>query len=126
MLIFPNTIASLFLQDGDLLTESYIVRYITLCFPFVVFAIVTNCYHNFFRGVMKPMISTTTTTVYTVLRIIFTIILLPTLEMDGVYLGYILSWIIEFILCLIIHISKKWKTPKYKEMEKALRLANNV
>lgn len=124
MLIFPKTVASLFLQEGELLAINYIVRYITLCFPFVWLAVITNCYHNFYRGVMKPIFATVTTAVYTVARIIFSIALLPSLEMDGVFLGFILAWATEFIVCVIIHLSKKWKTAKYKEMEQGLGCVN--
>lgn len=120
-LLFPNFIASLFVQEGDLLTAQYIVRYIALCFPFVVFAILNNCYHNFYRGLLKPNFSTFTTAIYTVARIIFTLLLIPSFQLDGAFYGFILSWMTEFIVCVIIHMSNKWKSPKYIEMEQALK-----
>ena len=126
MLIFPKTVSFLFLQEGDYITANYIVRYITLCFPFVWLAVITNCYHNFFRGVLKPIFATITTGVYTISRIIFSLALLPSLEMDGVFLGFILSWATEFMVCVIIYLSKKWKSPKYKEMEQALKIENKA
>lgn len=123
MIIFPNTVASLFLQEGDLLTASYIARYITLCFPFIALATMTNCYHSFFRGVLKPIFATITTAVYTIARIGFSLALLPSLEMDGVYWGFTLAWATELIVCVIIHLSKKWKTAEFKKMENSLKSA---
>ncbi len=120
MIIFPRIVASCFLQDTTGLTANYIVRYITLCFPFVVLPILNNLYHNFFRGVLRPTIAMITTSIYSVTRITLSYVLTPSLAMDGIFLGFILSWATEVIVCTIIFISSVWKTPKFKEMEQSL------
>ncbi|MBE5733624.1 MAG: hypothetical protein E7347_01080 [Clostridiales bacterium] len=118
-LIFPAQLASLFLQDANGETAQYIIRYIALCFPFLPLTIVTNFFHRFFRGIMVPNLALFSTVIYSIARIIFTYLLVPIYFMDGVYWGFILAWACEFIVCIIIYITKKWKSKQYLEIEKA-------
>ena len=119
--LFPHLAGGLFLKDGNQATLLLVVRYVKICFPFILILILNNFYHNFYKGLMVPHFATITTAVYTVSRIAFTYLLTPTMLMNGVYLAFIISWIIEFVICTVIYLSKKWKTPKFKEMEKALK-----
>ena len=109
MLIFPNVVASIFLQNASGQTAGYIVRYIRLCFPFVVLVILNNQFHNFFRGVLVPLLATISTICYSFGRIVFSFTLSPIMGMDGIFLAFILSWATESIICFIMLISKKWR-----------------
>lgn len=117
---FPQTAGGFFLKDGNEITLSYVIRYVKICFPFIIFLIVNNFFHNFYKGVMVPHFATITTAVYTVARIVITYILSSTLKIEGVYLGFVIAWVIEFTLCFFIYLSKKWKTLKFKKMESKL------
>jgi len=121
MIIFPNTVASIFLKEGDALAIPYIVRYIMLCCPCMIFVIVNSFFHAFYRGVKVPNLAMISTAVCTVVRIVATIASARVLKMDGVYLGFILGWVLECAVCLIFFFTKIWKTKKYKEMEKAIK-----
>lgn len=124
MLIFPNLVAFCFLQDAVGQTAEYIIRYITLCFPFLFLAILNNLFHNFFRSVLKPLLTTITSAVCSITYIAFSFALTPSLAMDGIYWSFIISWASECIVCLIIFFSNVWKTQRYKELEKTCK-ANN-
>ena len=102
IMLFPSTVSSIFIKDGSKETFNYVARYISLCFPFLVFAIINNNYHNFFREVLKPYYGMLGTITYSIARTVATYLLVPSLVMDGVFLGYIISWITEFVLCTIL------------------------
>lgn len=109
ILVFPRFVASLFINDVYSATAMLVVRYIVLCFPFIVFAVANNYFHNFFRGVLKPTYALISTATYTVTRIISTYLLYQNFKMDGVYFGFNIAWLTEFIICIVFFISKKWK-----------------
>ena len=108
-LLFPDSIASVFINDQTSQTTILVVSYIKICFPFIVFSMGDNYFHNFFRGVLKPNYALIITAVYTVTRIVSTILLSPFYQLDGVYYAFITSWVIEFILCFLLFTSKKWQ-----------------
>ena len=121
MIVFPNTVASIFIKEGDALAIPYIVRYILLCCPCMILVIVNSFFHAFYRGVKVPNLAMISSAVCTVVRIVVTFASVKSLGMDGVYLGFILGWLLECIVCLIFFFTKIWKTKKYKEMEKAVK-----
>lgn len=113
-LVFPRFIVSMFYTDAYGESANLVVRYILICVPFIVVQIVNNMFHNFYRGVMKPTITLITTVVYSVIRIGVTFALVGRFEMDGVYFGFIIAWVTELILSLVIYFSGRWKS---KELE---------
>lgn len=111
-LIFPTPVATIFINDSSSQTAIFVTNYIKICFPFIIFSMGDNYFHNFFRGVLKPNYALISTVIYTVTRIIATLILAQTYQLNGVYFGFIIAWIVEFVLCLIMFISKKWQKLK--------------
>ncbi len=104
ILIFPEFTASIFVRNGASEVVAFIVRYVNLCFPFIVFAIVNNLFHNVFRGLMLPSVGLTTSTVFMLTQIITVLCLVPKYFMDGVYFGNIVAWIVEFLVCFAVFI----------------------
>lgn len=113
-MLFPRQIVSMFYTDAFGESANLVVRYILICVPFIAVQIVNNMFHNFYRGVMKPTITLITTVVYSVVRIGATFALVGRFEMDGVYFGFIIAWVVELILSLSVYFSGKWKS---KELE---------
>lgn len=118
IIIFPQSMTHLFLKNPVGESAMLVVRYAHLCVPFIFLVLISNIFHNFFRGVRKPIFAMITTSVYSAVRIISTFILSRHFAMDGVYFGFIVAWCIEAILCVILYISKTWKTEMYRAAEK--------
>ena len=110
MMIFPLTTASLFLKDASVLTAQLVVRYINLCFPFIIFEILNNLFHNIFRGLLVPKLALITTAVYMLTHVSSVLLLAPIYEMDGVYIGNIAAWVAESIICVILFLIVLKKT----------------
>lgn len=117
-LIFPNAISSLFVNDKNSQMVELVSTFIMINFPFLVFAIMNNIFHNFYRGVMSPKLATITTAIYTITRIATTYSMVGAFKMNGVFYSFAISWGVELVSCLIIFLSNKWKTKDYKQMEK--------
>lgn len=109
ILIFPTFVSSLFIKDVTSDTALFVIKYIVTCFPFIIFAVGNNYFHNFFRGVLKPNYAFISTSVYAVVRIATSILLISKYGINAVYYGFIISWITEFTVCLIFFLSNKWK-----------------
>lgn len=116
-LALSRPISGLFFTDVESQSALYVQRYIVLCVPFFIFQILNNMLHNFFKGVMVPKIAFYTTAFYTLVRIVSTKWLVPAWEMDGVYAGFIIAWVLECLLSIIIYVSKKWKSKEYIMLE---------
>ena len=117
--IFREFVVSLFYTDAGGESAMYVIRYIILCMPFSIFQIVNNWLHNFYRGVMVPKITTLTTLFYSIVRVAVTYALVPVYGMDGIFFGFIISWIAEAVLGTVILISRKWKSTEYLYLERS-------
>ncbi len=117
--LLPKQIVSLFYNDTTGESASYVIQYILVCVPFIVFPIVNNLFHNFFRGVMMAHIALITSISYSIVRIVATYILAPEYKMNGVFAALIIAWIFETLISIIIYVSNKWKTKAYLSMEEA-------
>ena len=113
LLIFPEAIGSIFLKSPNGEAAALIVMYVYTCIPFILFVVFNNLFHNFFRGVQKPQFTLLTTVIYSITRIAATCALIPRLAMTGVFYGFVLAWGVEFIVCMVLYLSKKWKSDEY-------------
>ena len=83
--------------------------------PFCVFNLVNNLFHSFYRGVATMWLLVTATLIGSVSRIIATYFAVNFYGMDGVYLGWVISWIAECIFSIVIYFTGSWKTKEIKE-----------
>ena len=105
-------ISGIFLNESDSIHFSIIfMRY---CMPFVLFNVINNLAHAIFRSAGAGKILVASTLVYSVSRFAYSYILYPKLEMYGIFLAVVLSWITEAILCIFIYVSGRWKNEEYK------------
>lgn len=121
LLIFPDAIGSLFLKNPSSETTALIIEYVYTCIPFIVLVVFNNLFHNFFRGMQKPVFTMLTTIIYSFTRICTTFALIPHLAMTGVFYGFVLAWGVEFTVCMILYLSKKWKSQELLAIEKERR-----
>lgn len=102
--IAPKTVSSIFFPPnftGEALT--YTVTFARFCLPFILFNVVNNLFHSFFRGVASAKLLLISTAVGTVSRLAITFALMG-LGMNAVFIGWAGSWIIEAIFCLILYL----------------------
>lgn len=86
--------------------------------PFIIFNLVNNLFHSFYRGVSAMRFLVAATVVGSVSRIIATYISVKYFSMNGVYLGWAISWIIECVFTLAVYFSGAWKSDEIRNFEK--------
>lgn len=82
--------------------------------PFIVFNMVNNLFHCFYRGVAAMHLLVISTLIGSVSRIAATYIAVRTYQMNGVYIGWVISWIAECLFSLAVYYSGVWKTDEIK------------
>lgn len=85
------------------------VRFVRCFLPFVVFNVINNLFHAFFRGIKAMKLLLLFTTLGAVSRIIATLLLSRIYGMDGVYMGWVISWICEALPVALLYFSGVWK-----------------
>ena len=117
---FAGPVASIFFEDGykgD--AFNYAVSFATYYLPFVVINVINNISHNFFRGMKQMTLLLISTGVGSLSKLVLVIALVPFLHINGVFLGWMLSWFAEAIFCIIVYLVK------FSTKEKIIKIAMN-
>lgn len=115
-IIFAKKIsASFFPSDYTGEGLQYTIDYVRYFLPFIVFNLVNNLFHGFYRGTGAMGLLILVTCIGAVSRIIFSEIFTPTQGIYGIYLGLILSWITEAVITGIMYFSGHWKKKIIRE-----------
>lgn len=85
--------------------------------PFILFNVVNNLFHAFYRGIAAMKFLITASLIGTVARIAVTYFAVELYGMNGVYIGWVASWIIECLFSLVIYFTGLWKTKEIREAE---------
>lgn len=88
---------------------TYSVVFTKYFMPLVLFNVINNLFHAFFRGVKAAGMLLISTAIGSVSRVIATFILAVYYGMYGVYAGWALSWIMEAVFVLAVYWSGAWK-----------------
>ena len=116
--VFAKQFCYLFLSSGstgDVLDMS--VTFLRYFMPFIVFNVVNNLFHAFFRGVAAMRFLVIATLVGSVSRIIASYVSIKYFAMNGVYIGWAVSWIVECIFSLTVYFTGLWKSDEIKNFE---------
>lgn len=109
--VFAEPVCGMFLpaSGGSEALESATVfaRYYA---PFILVYMFCNLYHSFFRGVAGMRYLLICTITGSVVRLLASIILVRFMGMEGIYLGWVLSWVADISLCLFFYL-RKYRTP---------------
>lgn len=84
--------------------------------PLILFNLMNNLFHSFYRGVAAMHLLLISTFIGSISRIIATYIAVKYYSMNGIYLGWAISWIVECIFSVVIYLTGKWVTPELKEV----------
>lgn len=87
----------------------YAVLFAKIYLPFIWFNLVNNLFHSFYRGTGSMKLLVFLTSTGAVARIVFSMIFVQFFGMQGVYIGWVLSWITESVLALWSYFSGAWK-----------------
>lgn len=117
--VFAKQLCSFFLPEGYAGEElSMAITFARYFLPFLLFNLVNNLYHSLFRGVASMKYLVTATTIGACTRMIATYLTVPRFGMNGVYIGWVISWIVECVFSVSVYLSGKWKPIEMKEIEK--------
>lgn len=105
--IFAPTVNSLFFPEGYV-GESldYAVLFSRVYLPFILFNLINNLFHSFFRGVAAMWLLIAATVIGSVTRIAAGLAFAALFGMEGVYIGWVISWIAEAIFMLAVYLLK--------------------
>ena len=114
--IFAREFCAFFLPSGftgEALEMAIIfARY---CMPFVLLNFINNLFHSFYRGVAAMKLLVSATLIGSASRIIATYFAVKSFGMNGVYIGWAISWLVECIYTLIMYFSGIWIPAEMKE-----------
>lgn len=114
--IFAREFCAFFLPSGftgEALEMAIIfARY---CMPFVLLNFINNLFHSFYRGVAAMKLLVSATLIGSASRIIATYFAVKSFGMNGVYIGWAISWLVECIYTLIMYFSGIWIPAEMKD-----------
>ncbi len=117
--VFANRLCLLFLPSGgggeSVKMAVVFARYYM---PFILFNLINNLFHAFYRGVGSMACLLEATFIGSAARIIATYIAAGYFAMDGVYIGWAVSWAVECLFCLFVYFSGRWKPKELKILKK--------
>ncbi|MBQ8869678.1 MAG: oligosaccharide flippase family protein [Oscillospiraceae bacterium] len=102
--VFAEPICTLFFADGySGEAFNYAVLFVRFYLPFTLLNFPNNLLHSFFRGIaaMKPLVILTA--VGAVSRVIASFICVKYFGMEGIYIGWVISWVCEMILSAFVY-----------------------
>ena len=109
-------VCSLFLRaDADALTREYSYLFARSYLPFVFINLVNNLLHAFYRGAKASGHLFFTTLIGAVAQVIAVASLVPTLGMEGFFLGRTVSWGAEAVFSVALFFFGFWIPEKIRE-----------
>ena len=95
-LLFAEPIASIFFTAGYVgPAMEYSVRFFKVFSPFLYINMAGHLMHSYMRSIGRVGTVLWVTIIGSVVRILATLLLVPTFKMDGVYIGMVLSWLVD-------------------------------
>ena len=104
-MLFANPITSLFFP-ANIAGEAfgYAVRYASVFVPFLYVQLIGHLLHSYMRSLGKVSVVLVITIFGSLVRVIATLLLVPRIHMDGVYLGQVISWSADAILSVVLFV----------------------
>lgn len=106
-ILFPSEICGLFFNagyEGEPLV--YAVRFCRYFLPFILFSMINNQFHAFYRGFGVVRMLIFSSALGAVSRLILSYLLVGKMEMDGIFLAWVLSWVIEMLFSLTVYLTR--------------------
>jgi len=117
--VFATPLCRMYFPDGfNGESLDYCVVFIRYYQLLVVFNLINNMFHSFYRGVMAMKLLIISTFVSSFSRIAVTVLFVGKMGMHGIFIGWVISWIVEAIFNVIIYFSGVWKKEKINKIIK--------
>lgn len=115
-IIFSRQIVGLFFPKGyDGIDVHYSVVFARYFLPFIVLNVINNLFYSLARGVNKRNLLVMSTFIGSISRILSTIFFAKAYGMNGIYLGWIFSWLLEMVFVIISYFSGSWKPDELRK-----------
>ena len=104
--VFARPIVAIFFPtgfEGD--AYQYAVRYATIFLPFVYIQLVEHIIHSYLRSLGRVSVVLGITLFGSVVRVAATLLLVPSMLLDGAFLGQILSWVADTAVSLFLFLA---------------------
>lgn len=101
--ILAAPVSSIFFPSGYV-GEAYefAIRYIKIFLPFLILQMAGHILHGYMRSLGEVKKVLWITVVGSIVRVAATLLLVPVIRLDGVFIGQILSWAIDLLICVIL------------------------
>ena len=107
--LFPNAICSLFLKESnDPAVYEYVRVYVRYFLPFSLFNMISGVFHSVFRGIKSNKYLVVSSMIYSTASVLLCFLLIPRLEIYGVFLAGVIAYILEASYCLIVYGTGHW------------------
>lgn len=107
--VFHQPVCDLFLKAGaHALTREYAYTFTSAVVPFMYINLVCNLFHGLFRGLKSTGLLFSSTLLGALSRLLFSCLLIPSMGMNGFFLGWVLSWVAEAVFVLIVFFFGRW------------------
>ena len=101
---FAKPIVGLFFP-ADYAGEAFqmALRYAKIFFPFVFVQVVGHFLHSYMRSVGRVSTVLVITLIIALVRCVATLIMVPTMGLDGAFWGQIISWAVDAAICIVLY-----------------------
>ena len=115
--IFAEPLALIFFPDGYRgLALEYAVRFFEVYSIFLYVNMIGHLMHSYMRSIGRVTTVLWVTIFGSFVRVVATLLLIPLMHMDGVYLGLVLSWAADGMLSVILYFSLYHKEEKLRKV----------
>lgn len=109
-IFFSSFVCNMFFsEDVSYEAVNYSVNFLKYFLPFIIFNVINNACHHFFRGIKRMKALLMGTLCGCIARIIFSLILAPRFGIYGIYAGWAISWFADAAYGVIYFYFGRWK-----------------
>lgn len=120
LLFAPPIVSAFFSSDAGEESFAIAVRFVRIFLPFVLFKMIGNLFHSFFRGVKAMRLVVLCTLFATVVQIAATWILTPRFGINGYFSGMVIAWIAETLLIAVFCLCKAYLPAELKVSKRSV------
>ncbi|MBQ9132658.1 MAG: hypothetical protein IJX62_09365 [Clostridia bacterium] len=102
-MLFADPIVSLFFPK-DYTGEAFVyaLRYATVFLPFVYVQLIGHFLHTYMRSLGRVKVVQIITLICSTIRVAATLLLVPVMHIDGVFVAQIISWAVDAVICTVL------------------------
>ena len=117
--VFHEAVCGIFLKsDASALVKEYSYAFCKIYLPLIYFNVLNNLLHALYRGVKAMGHLFWMTLLGSAVKLIFSVAFIEQLGMEGIYLSWVISWLLEAILTTVLFFIGGWK-PTVEEEQPA-------